>query len=527
MASEISLPVVGVSSENEDLWKSHLNTYFTEGRLSASLTKLKAFFGKEGDLGLLASLVILQAGYGASQKHTHKTSIIDEARKSRETAVFLYKKLKDHEHGSGIDLIFTDCKERLCLILEEDCGCVECAHTIQQIQNSHHNSTPPKLNPHVRQCNSHDVLMWLHNSVVLNLDINLMEQDIEALYENPSDFKDFSTGLHGELALLTSCLNFCWLFYMLQHFITLEFSVLEECMQNTCEKLKLSTDTSVVAVIKFLLHYVKDMEAKYSVVKVNIYHLGNSSAKLKDSLQQPASLPPCTVSRVLEMKSSHSGGVQPISWPSQAVTQFKHKFQKTFHKMQHKLQSLHLTPPPLSEGASKHDQSNEDDSQLQSSDDEDEEEPQLLISDDEDEEVISDDEDEEEPQLMISDDEDENDDKYEEEDDKPQLLISHAEEEQGEKSVLVLDTDKNKPSLPVVYEEDEDFGEEKDSNLETSENTASLSHLAQSSAENTSKLKRREIKKQLSGDVTTKVGKGGERDEKHDSKTFGYYREES
>ncbi|ALE14759.1 ORF48 [Felid gammaherpesvirus 1] len=438
MEPQLFLPVPGVSSENLNLWLGHLNTFIHYGKLQAALSNLKTLF-RENEFGFLASLVILHTKFCESLKYKHKSSLIEDAKKIRETAILLYKKLKDHEHDSDIQIIFEDCKQRLCLILEVECGCVECIHTINQLTKTQQASKPPCLTPHDKHTSSYKFLTWVHQSVVLNLDVNLLESEVDQLYEQCYPFSDFPPSLHGELVLLTSCLNFTLLFNLLNYFITLELELLETCLQQLQAKLNLNTD-NLTSCVECLLGHAKELQLDSHVYEINCLHLDNSSKLLKQKLAQPiSSLQESTLSKILGLKPSHSCGVQPRVWCSSKNSQSKP--QNQFAEVCQVLSAFRLMHPNPLQSASTH--------KFKAS-------PQIVIPPRDELHYYSDDEDEE-PPLLISDDEEDSDEEHQEltsdEEDgincNFKLLISDEEDESVDTQQLSFIYDKNKGETGV------------------------------------------------------------------------------
>ncbi|UTM04276.1 tegument protein G48 [Equid gammaherpesvirus 2] len=231
------VPVVGLADDDVEQWRRALESFLVHGKTADTVRKLSRLFKGDGHYGLLASLVIMQSAFGHSSKFRHKLSVMEVIQFSDKVAVTLYRKLKDHKHETGIEQVFWDCKQRLALLLENECGCVDCQRLASVLQRDRGVMRPPNLNPHQKHSQAATFLTWIYNQAVLNLNVAVLEDQIEVLFIKPDEFFDFAPDMRDELSLLTSCLHFCWLHFILKHYVHLELDVIQEHIANTCEKL--------------------------------------------------------------------------------------------------------------------------------------------------------------------------------------------------------------------------------------------------------------------------------------------------
>ncbi|BBB06496.1 hypothetical protein [Rhinolophus gammaherpesvirus 1] len=244
-SSRVQIPIPGVSSKNYKEWQSHMDNFVIHQRPTVALRNIQRMFGGDDHPGMLASLAILNSSFGGSEKFKHKLSVVEVVKHSEKTCKTIYRHLKDHKYETDVETIFIDCKERLCLVYENTCGCVDCLNLIKGLQRATAFMRPPKLHPHHKHSRAAMFLTWTYNQVVLNLNLVILEEEVAAMYISSSDFFDFEEEVKTELSLLTSCLNFCWLYFMVKRYVEMELNMIQEQMIKTCHALGIPPVTSL------------------------------------------------------------------------------------------------------------------------------------------------------------------------------------------------------------------------------------------------------------------------------------------
>lgn len=301
MASKkVCVPIAGVSSNNIQEWQSHLDNFIIHQRPVVALKNLLRLFGDEKHWGLLASMVLLKTSFGNSQRFRHKLSVVEGVLHAEKVAASLYRKLKDHKYECEVQEIFLDCKERLCMIYDAECGCVDCMSLLAILQKAPSFMRPPKLNPHHKHSRAATFLTWTYNQVVLNLDVALLEDEIQAMFVSSSDFFDFPKEMHVEISLLVSCLHFCWLYFILQRYVTMEMEMLQNQIIKTCSALGVPAVTSLAQVNELMSQVdLKNMFSSYHDLEVSEESLHfDPVIKLNRELGATYHLTPQTVSMI-------------------------------------------------------------------------------------------------------------------------------------------------------------------------------------------------------------------------------------
>ncbi|AMA67403.1 tegument protein G48 [Vespertilionid gammaherpesvirus 1] len=301
MASNIvHLAVTGVTESNFTEWKAHIDTFLNRERAAASLACLRRFFGHESHPGLLASITILKCMFGKSHKFSHKKSVIENAQHAAKTAKTIYRKLKDHAHESSMLEIFQDCKTRMILILDNTCNCVDCTRLIQILKGAPAMMRPPNLNPHKKYSDAATSLTWIYNQVVLNLDVALVDEEVTKMFLKPEEFNYFGDTA-TETAMVATCLNFCWLFFMLEFYILSELRLLQNQMEKTCSMLGISGNDHV-NVCKYLFsletHNYKTHEVDFTLANLDLFEETQKDLNKKYKLTPQSEAKICEISGV-------------------------------------------------------------------------------------------------------------------------------------------------------------------------------------------------------------------------------------
>nr|UTK45474.1 tegument protein G48 [Equid gammaherpesvirus 5]UTK45554.1 tegument protein G48 [Equid gammaherpesvirus 5]UTK45632.1 tegument protein G48 [Equid gammaherpesvirus 5]UTK45711.1 tegument protein G48 [Equid gammaherpesvirus 5] len=240
-----SVPIHGLSQDDVEKWKYAVDSFLLHGKTAETVRNLARLFKGDKGYGMLASLVVLQSTFGNSSKFKHKLSVMEVILFSKKVAMSLYNRLKDQKHESKLEEVFLDCKQRLAVLLEEECGCVDCQRLVSVLMRAGQFMRPPNLNPHHKHSQAATMLTWIYNQVVLNLNVAILEEQIEVLFLGPDEFADFSQDMRDELSLLTSCLYFCWLYFILHYYVHMELNIIQEHIGDVCQNLGLPSVNSL------------------------------------------------------------------------------------------------------------------------------------------------------------------------------------------------------------------------------------------------------------------------------------------
>nr|BEG23040.1 homolog of EHV2 ORF48 tegument protein G48 [Macronycteris gammaherpesvirus 1] len=329
----VYVPIVGLHPNKIQQWQTYMDSFLIHQRPVAALKNIQCFFGDDGHWGILSSVTILKSLFSETSKFTHKISVIEEVQHALKTCQTLYKTMKDHKAETGVDEIFLDCKERLTLILEAECGCADCANLIITLQKATAFMRPPKLNPHHKHSKAATFLTWTYNQVVLNLDVAVIDSEVKSLFIPREDFFDFYPTIQTELSLLTSCLNFCWLYYILKKYVTMEVNMLQDQMIKTCVALGIPNINSLD---EFHQQVVKSSSCKKGHFHHHVIpaHLMTKDPllQIEGELQKDYNLKPETLEHIFKCSQQHRTGHQRLHLMKMHNPHKTH-IQETYHRL--------------------------------------------------------------------------------------------------------------------------------------------------------------------------------------------------
>ncbi|AJE29692.1 ORF48 [macacine gammaherpesvirus 12] len=238
----VSIPVPGVNRKTESHWRSIVDAFERHGNADRAIRSLLRFFKGIDHPGFLASLVILKEVAIDSEKTMEKTDLIPLLQGVRFITQQLYMHVKDHASESPVAEIWRDCKERLCLALEQACGCQNCTSAARQLQACQQACRPPRLNPHKRQCGAARLLTAVYNQMVLRARVSVSEFCLNALMCVPREFGFLSADVRVETSRVASCLNLSWLYLILDAYVRTDLTNLDMAVSRACRVSGLDTD---------------------------------------------------------------------------------------------------------------------------------------------------------------------------------------------------------------------------------------------------------------------------------------------
>nr|CAC84343.1 hypothetical protein [Saimiriine gammaherpesvirus 2] len=266
LTMELSVPIFGVTEANKEEWNDIWKNFQQLQNVSRTLGLLRRFFLRN-DLGFLSAVVILKQCVENLLTTKQKLNLIECVQGLKFLIHSLYKKIKDQcDVKSSIKEIFYDCKARLLLLLEEGCGCGACCATSATLSKVGHLGRPPKLTPHKPHCSAQSALTCAHNHIILGINPGVSEWTVLEIMFLPSDFYDFNEH-KNEISLVATCINCCWLYFMLQQYMSSDFLAIEEALNKTYLALHPNDQASYSNILKLL---TSNSHTEHVTQKVNV-----------------------------------------------------------------------------------------------------------------------------------------------------------------------------------------------------------------------------------------------------------------
>lgn len=255
---EVLMPVPGVSEDNLQHWIKIIENFTKHRHVPRAVSELKKFFKKQNFIGYLVSLSILKHNL-ETVKATVSDELIELALYVKKIAQELFKQIKQQTKTSSIKYIFQECKNRLLLILEVECGCGACVYVVKSLNMHICSQALPKLNPHKDRCHVNSFLRGIHNLIKLNIPPQLNLDHLNQLSSDPTDFFDFSADLQHEVAALITCMHYCWLYISLHEFLIKDFIEIQSHITKTIKHVfpDTSSDVNITNFFKELIHSSK------------------------------------------------------------------------------------------------------------------------------------------------------------------------------------------------------------------------------------------------------------------------------
>lgn len=211
------LPVTGVSESNRDAWESIIRGYRCHGNVCVSVKDLKTFFGDSKCLGFLASILILKSI--KEEKDNGVATVLEQAAATRGIVQLLYRIIKDQTRECPESDIFDDCLTRFCDVLNNECSCVDCNSTIKCLKNASLRQRAPRLDPHSSKNDIIRILNAVYTKWVLKQDLGLDLRCFVNTIVSVLDFCGFEENIRRQLRMLSACMYFTWLFFILKNHV--------------------------------------------------------------------------------------------------------------------------------------------------------------------------------------------------------------------------------------------------------------------------------------------------------------------
>nr|WIV69231.1 hypothetical protein [Bovine gammaherpesvirus 4] len=229
---EITVYIPGIEEIQRPHFDEIFSTFTKRGNVREAISSLHKLFKKQKNTGLLASLVILKQFVDTSRKFQERLNLLEILQQTKFLAESIYKHIKSQEHSCDMEAMFSDCKDRMSLILVESCGCLNCITTAKQLMNSLCDARPPKLSSHKKVCQAHNFLTTVHNQVVVADRVSVSVLSLSDLVLDMGDFPELPKDIQLETRGVASCVYLCWFYYMLLKHVQNDFEILESSINN-------------------------------------------------------------------------------------------------------------------------------------------------------------------------------------------------------------------------------------------------------------------------------------------------------
>ncbi|ATI21935.1 ORF48 [Alcelaphine gammaherpesvirus 1] len=227
---ELPVPVAILTSNQQTKWRLLIASFSSHKNTQACLNFLRGTFCKTDDC-YCAGLLVLVSLIQTEDNMIEKDRVIQMAILVRSLAEYCFDEIFQRVYPENIESMFTECSRRLALLLECECGCMECLETVKGLQKAQISYRMPRLNPH--EISSYEfTLSSVYNSAVLCNSVPVSKDLLRDIVMGSHFEGGFSIEAKKEASLLAICITFCWLFYKMQQTVTgaLE-DIFEDMMQ--------------------------------------------------------------------------------------------------------------------------------------------------------------------------------------------------------------------------------------------------------------------------------------------------------
>ncbi|QDQ69255.1 tegument protein G48 [Colobine gammaherpesvirus 1] len=238
---EVSIPVPYLPEESWETWGYVVQRFGEAGGIGAAERSLRALFPGRRHPGFLASVVALKQVLLEPWSLGSKLELLPTIQSLYVVGQELYGQVKGQTCESSIDMIWHDCKNRLILILEEECGCNRCLRLTKDLIQGAPTVRVPNLTPHGRYSQAARILNESRVRSLLGQLPAVSEFTIPDLIHTPEHFVTVSQEFCRELSLVASCLNVCWMHKILTAFVTADAQGLELWILRLCREFRLSS----------------------------------------------------------------------------------------------------------------------------------------------------------------------------------------------------------------------------------------------------------------------------------------------
>ncbi|AIA62084.1 orf48 [Alcelaphine gammaherpesvirus 2] len=215
---EPSVPVAIFTSNQQAKWSLLVDNFSLHKNAAACLHFFRQTFSKT-DESYCACLLMLVNLIQTEENMIERDKAVQMAILVRSLADYCFDEVFQRLYPENAKSMFLECSSRLALLLESECGCMECLNVIPGLQGAQIAHKMPRLNPH-EAFPFEPSLSSIYNSTVLcdNVPISV---DLLVDIVTGSNFGDsFSLEAKNEASLLAICITMSWLFYQTYRTIT-------------------------------------------------------------------------------------------------------------------------------------------------------------------------------------------------------------------------------------------------------------------------------------------------------------------
>ncbi|AAX58082.1 ORF48 [Ovine gammaherpesvirus 2] len=208
------VPVKGLTVQHQAKWNWLIGSFSSHNSAQACLQFIKQI-SSENEISHCACLLVLVHNMQTQQYLEEEGRAVNLAVVVRCLAEYGFDKVFNRECKEDPESMFYECKDRLALLIESECGCGECLGTSEMLSKTKVTSRMPRLQPHTVLAYEPE-LCSVYNSAVLCNTVLIPDRLLGDII-NQTDFREFgSHTVQAEATTLAICMVMSWIFCLLR-----------------------------------------------------------------------------------------------------------------------------------------------------------------------------------------------------------------------------------------------------------------------------------------------------------------------